>query len=233
MRSNDEDVIEQPTPLAKDTDMNHRRSLPSVLAMLLAAIAVTGCKGGATVELQGDFPKPLVVPVAARVGLVLKPELVEYAHTEKLERGGEWRLDIGAMQPKLFRTVFEAMFSQVTEVDDVAAGARLDGVIVPTIDKLQIAVPALTRSQFYEVWIRYLIRLHDADGTLLLEWPLTAYGKASKDDYGFLENPDEPGMQDAAMTAMRDAGAFLALRFTSVGEVERWLASRAVGGPPE
>ncbi|NJN52679.1 MAG: hypothetical protein HC809_13895 [Gammaproteobacteria bacterium] len=189
-----------------------------------------GCTSGATVQLEGDFPTPLVVPAPVHVGLVLEPALTQYVFEEKLERGGEWRLELGEMQPKLFRTVFGAVFAQVTEVADVAAGAQLDGVLVPVIDKLQIAVPTQTRSEFYEVWIRYLIRLYDPAGQLIVEWPLTAYGKASKDDYGFLEKADEPGMTAAANTAMRDAGAFLAIRFTSAREVAQWLAGRQAEG---
>jgi hypothetical protein len=200
--------------------------------LTLWLIALTGCSGGASVELKGEFPTPLVVPAPVRVALVLEPSLTGYVHEEDIERGGHWRLDIGAMQPKLFRSVFNALFSEVVEVPSLAGAQGFAGVLVPAIDKLQIAIPTQTRSDFYEVWIRYVVRLYGADGQLIVEWPLTAYGKASKDAYGFLEDSDQPGMEDAAMTAMRDAGAFLALRFPNVPEVERWLAANGGGAAP-
>lgn len=204
--------------------MTHRRSAYAVVAIACMALAgISGCKGGASIALDGELPTPLVVSAPVRVGLVLEPALIEYVHEETLDRGGPWRVDIGAMQPKLFTTVFDALFDEVTPIGNVADGGGFDGVIAPVIDKMQIAVPAQTQSEFYEVWIRYLVRLYAPTGELIVAWPLTAYGKASKDEYGFMTNPDAPGMQAATMTAMRDAAAFLALRFTADPKVQRWL----------
>ncbi len=70
------------------------------------------------------------------------------------------------------------------------------------------------------------MHLYDRHGTLIAEWPLTAYGKANRGDFGFMESSDKPAIHQATMTALRDAGAFLALRFSSVPEV-RSLARRA------
>ena len=70
------------------------------------------------------------------------------------------------------------------------------------------------------------MRLYDTHGTLIAEWPLTAYGKANRGDFGFMESSDAPAIRQATMTALRDAGAFLALRFTTVPEVRAWLNSR-------
>ncbi len=189
--------------------------------------AMVGCGGGAAVQVEGDFPKPLIVASPVHVGLVLDDALITYVHTETIEKAGEWSVDVGPMQPKLFRSVFGAMFTDVTEVATIADGAGLAGVLVPRIDKFQIAVPAQTRNDFYEVWIRYVIALYDAGGSPIVEWPLTAYGKTSKEEFGPLESADEPGMRAATMTAMRDAGAFLALRFPTLPEVQRWLRAHA------
>lgn len=202
---------------------DHRHGYATVAIACIALLGLGGCKSGASVALEGELPTPLVISTPIRVGLVLEPELTGYVHEETMERGGPWRVDIGAMQPKLFITVFDALFDEVTQIGSVADGGHFDGVIAPAIDKMQIAVPAQTHSAFYEVWVRYIVRLYAPTGELLVEWPLTAYGKASKDDYGFMTNPDQPGMHAAAMTAMRDAGAFLALRFTADPKVQRWL----------
>jgi len=41
-----------------------------------------------------------------------------------------------------------------------------------------------------------------------------------------MENSDKPAIRQATMTALRDAGAFLALRFGSVPEVRAWMNAR-------
>lgn len=197
------------------------------LAAMLALLQ--GCAGGASVAIEGDFPTPLVAPLPVDVGLVLEAPLVEFVYEEEIETFGLWRVEAGTMQPALFRTVVGAMFRRMEEFDSLAAASGVAGVIVPEIADFQISIPERTRSDFYEVWIKYVIRLYDADGTLVVEWPLTAYGKASRENYGMLQSSKEPGMRDATMIALRDAGAFLALRFAEVPEVKEWLARHAGG----
>jgi len=202
-----------------------RRWLPWLLSLVL-----TGCGGGASVQLEGEFPAPLIVPLPAHVGLVLDDALTQYVHDEEIEKFGKWHVEVGAMQTKLFRAVIGGMFERVTEVQSLAQAGGTDGVLIPAIEDFQIAIPQQTRSDFYEVWIKYVMRLYDASGALVVEWPLTAYGKANEEDYGVLESSKEPGMADATMIALRDAGAFLALRFAQAPEVQGWLASLGAGG---
>ena len=188
------------------------------------ALAAVGCNGGATVAVKGDFPKPLIAPIPLHVGLVLDDALTSYVHDEEIKGLGHWHIEIGDLQRKLFRDIVPAMFANVSEVPSPQDAASVDGVLVPSIVDFQISIPAQTRSDFYEVWIKYSIKLYDAGGTLVVEWPLTAYGKARQGDYSVLKDKDRPGMQDATMTALRDAGAFMSLRFAQVPEVKKWLA---------
>jgi len=198
------------------------------LALCLAlALAIPGCKGGANLAMQGEFPKPLIMPLPLHVGLVLNDALTGYVHDEEIKGLGHWHIEIGQLQRKLFREIVTAMFDGVTEVPSPEAAQSVDGVLVPSIVDFQISIPQQTRSDFYEVWIKYSIRLYDAGGALVVEWPLTAYGKASQGDYSVLKDKDRPGMHDATMVALRDAGAFLSLRFAEVPEVKKWLAEHA------
>ena len=198
-------------------------ALRSVLCAALA-LAVTGCGSGATVAVKGDFPRPLIVPLPLHVGLVLDNALTSYVHDEEIKGLGHWHIEIGQLQGKLFRDIVPAMFANVTEVPSAEEAKSVDGVLVPAIVDFQISIPQQTRSDFYEVWIKYSIRLYDAGGALVVEWPLTAYGKANQGDYSVLKDKDRPGMQDATMIALRDAGAFMSLRFAQVPEVKKWLA---------
>lgn len=221
-----------------------RFAVPAVLSsmhrfvfIVLVALTIGGCTG-ANVQMQGEIPTPLVNRLPLRIGLYLEPALVQYVFEEKIQDHGDWRVEVGPMQTKLFRQIASAMFLEAVPVDSVAAGANLDAVLAPSIVEFQISIPSQTRSEFYEVWIKYMMRLYDTHGALIAEWPLTAYGKANRGDFGFMENSDSPAIRQATMTALRDAGAFLALRFSTVPEVRAWLNSRTAstegaqaGGP--
>ena len=203
-------------------------SMRGYVVVVLVALTLGGCTG-ANVQMQGEIPTPLVNRLPLRVGLYLEPALVQYVFEEKIQDHGDWRVEVGPMQAKLFRQVASAMFLEAVPVDSVTSpGANLDAVLAPSIVEFQISIPSQTRSEFYEVWIKYLMRLYDTHGTLIAEWPLTAYGKANRGDYGFMESSDSPAIRQATLTALRDAGAFLALRFSSVPEVRAWLNARPV-----
>ncbi|HEY6599164.1 MAG TPA: hypothetical protein VIZ30_07620 [Pseudomonadales bacterium] len=199
--------------------------------LIFVALVLTGCSG-ANVQVAGDIPTPLVNRLPLRIGLYLEPALVQYVFEEKIEDHGDWRVEVGPMQSKLFRQVSSAMFVESIPVESLTpAEGDLDAVLAPTIAEFQISIPAQTRSEFYEVWIKYLMHLYDRQGTLIAEWPLTAYGKANRGDFGFMESSDKLAIHQATMTALRDAGAFLALRFSSVPEVRSWLDARAAATP--
>jgi hypothetical protein len=198
---------------------------------IFVVLVLAGCSG-AKVQVAGNIPTPLVKPLPLRVGLYLEPALIQYVFEEKIEDHGDWRVEVGPMQTKLFRQVSTAMFTESIPVDSLTPSqGDLDAVLAPTIAEFQISIPSQTRSDFYEVWIKYLMHLYDTHGTLIAEWPLTAYGKANKADFGFMESSDKLAIQQATMTALRDAGAFLALRFSSVPEIRSWLEARAQASP--
>jgi hypothetical protein len=193
---------------------------------LVTALLLAACTG-ATVQMEGDIPTPLVQPLPLRMGLYFDPTLLDYVYEERIENHGDWRVEVGPMQSKLFQQIASAMFTEATQVESIAPTAgQLDGILAPTIEDFQIAIPAQTRSDFYEVWIKYQIRVYDDQGSLIAEWPLTAYGKSNEADYGMLESTAQPAMRDATMKALRDAGAFLVLRFATVPPIRAWLDSR-------
>ena len=82
-----------------------------------------------------------------RVGLYLEPALVQYVFEEKIQDHGDWRVEVGPMQAKLFRQVASAMFIEAVPVDSVTSpGANLDAVLAPSIVEFQISIPSQTRS---------------------------------------------------------------------------------------
>ncbi len=204
------------------------RSLLAVGILLLA-----GC-GGASVTVPPRLPVPLVDRLPLAMGIHLDEDLRSYVHQEKLEPGGEWTIELGSAQQTMFENLLIGMFESVRPVADPgspngAADTEIAGVLVPHIEEVQFSTPDQTRTEYFEVWVRYRFQLHDRDGTLIGEWPLTAYGKANVNDFGM--SGREPALQAAGLSALRDAMAFFTVQFRSVPAVQAWLAAE-LGGPP-
>ena len=108
----------------------------------------------------------------------------------------------------------------------------VDGIIAPSIEKVQFAIPDMTGGDFYEVWIRYKLTLFDAGGNALGEWPLTGYGKANERNFGQL-GKQTPALYEATTWALRDAAAELAVQFKDQVEVQDWLATLSTDGNNE
>jgi hypothetical protein len=195
---------------------------------VVALAMLTGC-GGARIDMKGEFPAPLVEPIPLHMGLYLDPALTSYKHIEKIDQQGTWEVEVGSIQPNLFRTVAHAMFTNVSELNGPPPAANVDAVLAPSIEDFQMTIPAQTRSNFYEVWIKYQMALYRPDGTVIAKWPLTAYGKSNREDFGVFEKKDDHAVREATVNALRDAGAFLSLRFKRVPEVKAWLDGRMSG----
>lgn len=191
---------------------------------LVTTSALTGC-GGASVAVPTNFPIPLVEKLPLTMGVYLNPELLAYVHEEDLETSGDWSIDLGGAQHSMFENLLTGMFHGVEFVTDPqSASSGVDGVLVPNIEEVQFSIPSQTRTDYYEVWIRYQFQLYSDDGQLLADWPLTAYGKANQRNYGM--QTDQPGLQAAALAACRDAMAFFTVQFHGVPPVKDWLAAQ-------
>jgi hypothetical protein len=199
-----------------------------MLTVALTALTLAGCSG-AKVSVPPMLPVPLVDKLPMVIGLHLPDELRQFAHKEKLETGGDWEIDLGSAQTVMFDNLLTGMFHQVRVVPNPAApGGEVAGVLVPNLEEVQFSTPDQTRTDYFEVWVRYKFQLYDRDGSLAGEWPLTAYGKANAKHYGMSSR--QPALQAAAISALRDAMAFFTVQFTSVPPVRNWLAAE-LGGP--
>ena len=193
-------------------------------ALLLAALlALAGC-GAKEVVVQGQFPQPLMSKLPLTLGVWYEPAFREHEFFDEAKGRAEsdWLVRTGEAQVELWDTLLNGMFEAAVPVaGPEAAGADVDGVLVPNIEEVQFSTPEQTRSDYFEVWVRYRMRLHGRDGALVGEWPLTAYGKANARNYGM--NSREPALQAAALAAMRDAMAFFTVQFRTVPPVQTWL----------
>ena len=196
----------------------------NVATGLLGVLAVTylvGCTSVVTVE--ANFPVPLVEPLPVRVGLLFDEALTDYEYYEEIPQQATWTIYLGTANEFMLNGLFDTMFLETRPVDQIPLTStdlfRLDGVLWPQLEKFEFEVPIIKRDEFVEVWMQYRLRLYEPDGALVVEWPVSGYGKAE------LGNR-EAALQQATVVAMREVGAAISTRFAEQPQVEYWLQER-------
>ena len=186
---------------------------PAALACLCLSLLLGGCTTTA-VTVEATFPeRPVVEQLPLAVAVVYDEAFQRYALAESIPQRGNWEIDLGAAQVALFRAMLPALFSAVTERDALAPepeDSSAELLLRPQLQDMQFSIPYQTRSNFFEVWLKYEIELYERDGeTLVARYPLTGYGRTRD---GFLDSA-QVAIEQAAITALRDAGAFFAIEF--------------------
>jgi len=193
-------------------------------------LGLSGCLS-TEVEVDEDteFPIPLVQKIPLNIGLHLPEQLLGFVHEENLGDNGTFKIDIGDAQTPVFMNLLGGMFDSVELIDDpTRPSVDVAGTLVPIIAEMQFSTPFQTRTEYFEVWIRYQFALFSRDGDPLGDWELTAYGKANTQNYGLNTTP--PTVRAAALQACRDAMAFFTIQFTTIDVVRNWLAVELGGG---
>ncbi len=192
--------------------------------LVFIAVAVScGC-ANTRIELNSDFPAPLVTASPMRVAIVLSPELTNYVHSESVARRGEYIINVGMVQKQLFQRLAQGTFSGHEFTTQVGA-TEADGSLLPVITELQFSTPKQTRTDYYEVWMRYRFDLYDQSGTKVGSWDLPAYGKANQANY----SNDNEGLNAAAISACRDMAAMFSLNFANEPKLSQWIQSSSDG----
>ncbi len=196
----------------------------TIVKLLLPALLLSAC-GASSVVISGSFPTPNIGKLPLSLAVVYDDTLEEFTYTEYSETGQEeYHIQSGQSHIELFDAILPAMFDRVIRVDAVeeGAGAGVDAIFVPNIEEFQLALPAKTRLDVYEVWIKYNMRLLTAEGDYLADWVLTSYGKTPTETFVSTET----AINDAAIVALRDLASTFALSFAQVPEISDWLANR-------
>ena len=199
------------------------RSLLTRMGLFLSVLLLASC-GVSNVTIEGSFPTPNISKLPLTVAVYYDDALREFAYLEYSETGAEeFNIESGQSHIELFNAVLPAMFEEVVVVDSMeAAEARgVDAVFAPLIEEFQLALPAKTKLDVYEVWIKYNMRLVTAEGDYIADWVLTSYGKTPTETF----RTTEAAINDAAVVALRDLASSFSLSFTQVPEVRDWLAS--------
>ena len=197
------------------------RELLIRITALLGATLLVGC-GVSTVTIEGSFPTPNISRLPLSVAVFYDQALRDFAYVEYSETGvEEFNIQSGQSHIELFNSVLPAMFEGVVVIDSMedAVTADVDAVFMPLIEEFQLALPAKTKLDVYEVWIKYNMRLATAEGDYIADWVLTSYGKTPTETF----RSAEAAINDAAVVALRDLASSFSLSFSQVPEVRDWL----------
>ena len=189
--------------------------------IFVGALYLTGC-GVSNVVIEGSFPTPNINKLPLNVAVYFDPALTEFAYIEYSETGSEeYNIASGQSHIELFSTVLPAMFDKVVVVSSIeeAEALGVDAIFAPIIEEFQLALPAKTKLDVYEIWIKYNMRLMTADGDYIADWVLTSYGKRPNESL----RSAEAAINAAAIVALRDLASSFSLSFSQVPEVKDWL----------
>ena len=193
------------------------------MAVLLVALSLSGC-GVSNVVIEGSFPTPNINKIPVTVAVYYDDAIRGFSYLEYSETGQEeFNIESGQSHMELFNAVLPAMFDRVIVVDNLedARAEGVDAVFAPAIEEFQLALPAKTKLDVYEVWIKYNMRLLTAEGDYIADWILTSYGKTPTETLRSAAD----GINEAAVVALRDLASSFSLSFGQVPEVRDWLSS--------
>lgn len=204
-------------PRSQNRDMNQRRSLTALL--ILAMALSTGCATNVSIRVDETFPEVVAEPRDLSATLVMDPAFQAYQATPNAKT----RILIGPPQVDLLTKAFNGLFERVEVVSSkTLAGPQTDLVIIPSVREVQLSTPSESYLNVYEVWIKYNLDIETADGVPIDSWFLPAYGKTPS---SYLLSRTT-AIEDAAVVALRDAGAKLMLDFFRIPAINGWLQQR-------
>jgi hypothetical protein len=187
------------------------------------ALALAGCASAVVVE--SDFPTPLIDELPVTIGLFYEQELRDFIHAEALPRSSTWTIDLGDANLAMLHPLYESMFHATRELENLpptaAEAAAVDGVLSSTLERFEFDVPASSRDEFVEVWLQYRLQLLDPNGDIVIDWPVSGYGKSE------IDGNREAAVHRAAIVAMREAGARISTQFTQQPQIRDWLEEKA------
>ncbi len=210
------------------------------------SIALSGCS--THVALQNPaIPDPLIETLPLAVAVRYPEAFQHYVHKEKVIGKDEWTIDMGRANSMLFTQLFGAMFAECTVIgeppnvagkddgdgqdqrprcnfvapDTDPGSLPIDALIEPSIDAFEFSVPEQSQTDSFAVWIRYRLKIFDAEGNEIANWPLSAYGKSMASFMG-----SDDALRHAAVLAMRDAAALVILQMDKSANISALVASR-------
>ena len=182
-----------------------------------------------SLRVDSEIPAPVIARLPVKMGVFYQDQLRNHVYEENSEGRPNWKIDSGSSHVALFEQILSSMFEETKEVAGASAGATVDAVLAPSIVEMQFALPAETKTDFYEAWVKYNMELYNQDGSQIANWSVTGYGKSSAE---FMKSRDK-GLNAAVNQALRAAGAKLALGFPKIAGVDTWLQQKGIKSTDE
>lgn len=194
---------------------------PSMLRALFGCLLIwlAGCQQ-TTLTLQTRVPEVRSIEsLPLSVALVYDESIKNYTHEESFPEGRNWLIRVGNNQERLMTETFTALFDRLLILDNAESADGIDLTIIPKLKDFQFATPLQTGRDQFETWLQYSIELLDAEGSLLNEWPLSAYGSVTTTDTGRADR----FLGLAINRALRDAMAQLLVDLPNQPEIKKSL----------
>jgi len=197
------------------------------MALLLAGL-ISGCASSVTL-VTPTIPPPLTEKIPISVGLRMPANFDHFVHEESVFGREEWTIDLGNSNSALFKQLFGHMFNKVTVLDanDDPELLDIDALVEPAIDAFEFSTPSQSKTEAFAVWIRYRLKVYDQGGTLVSNWPVSAYGKSQTTAMN-----KSDALHRAAVLAMRDAAALMLIKFDDATGISSLGSSTPAASTP-
>mgnify|MGYP001584517824 FL=1 len=193
----------------------------TLFSVLIAVIFISGCSSTAQVQIDSQFPTVVSKPKPVKAAIVFTEDFKRYIASPNSKTS----IDLGNAQTELLSNAFAGLFNEiefVSAVSDVTFENAL--VITPSVQEVQVSTPSDTYLNVYEVWIKYSLDIETVSGDQVDSWFMPAYGKTP--DSFMLSKTN--AIEEAAIIALRDAGAKLLLDFYRIPSVYNWLVTEQI-----
>jgi len=188
-----------------------------LIASVFALLAITGCSSSTQIQVaERQFPTVVSKPKTVSASIIFDAQFRDYVATPNKNTS----IDIGSAQTTMLGNAFKGLFSNIeilSSRDQMSFENAL--VIRPSVQEVQVSTPSDTYLNVYEVWIKYNMDIENSQGDLIDSWFMPAYGKTP--DSFMLSKTN--AIEEAAVIALRDAGAKLLLDFYRIPSVYNWM----------
>jgi hypothetical protein len=202
-------------------DGSGQKTSIKVLLGLGLLLLLSGCSSSSSVTVDQEFPTVLAVPKPVSASIVFDESFSTYL----AQPNEKTQIALGTAQVKLLRNAFTGLFEEVEFVSSKEQITSTNGlVIIPSVREVQVSTPSDNYLNVFEVWIKYNLDIETADGETIDSWFMPAYGKTPD---AFMASKSS-AIEDAAVIALRDAGAKLMLDFYRIPAIYGWMMEQQI-----
>tara|TARA_B110000003_G_scaffold85496_1_gene87513 strand:+ start:1131 stop:1745 length:615 start_codon:yes stop_codon:yes gene_type:complete len=198
------------------------RKIPNISFLFAGLMFLASCSSTAIVEIDTSFPVVLSQPKVLSAVIVFDDEFVSYVGKPNENTS----VSIGKAQVDLLKNAFSGLFTTIefeSSIDNLNTDSGI--IITPSVQQIQVSTPSEHYLNVFEVWIKYNLKIETADGRLIANWFMPAYGKTPD----VFMSSKEKAIEQATIIALRDAGAKLLLDFYRIPALNQWLAAQPKG----